>query len=125
MTRAAEAVQRAQDLLVFADGIEEAGLANYAHRARLVAQDALRLAEQLDMERRSRLEQKQRDEARELWMQRAQEIADGTVRVPYRLRDGRLWGWRVFDENGRAWWASEDGTAGLHGARCPLVVEAT
>lgn len=46
---------------------------------------------------------------------------DGTVRVPYRLRDGRVWGLRVFAGNGRAWWASSDETGtvrpGLNGQR--------
>jgi hypothetical protein len=50
----AEAIERARELIVFADGVEEAGLPQYASRARMVAHDALELAEQLDAERSAR-----------------------------------------------------------------------
>lgn len=36
----------------------------------------------------------------------------GCVRIPYRLRNGRVWGYRVVTAS-RAWWISADGTNGL------------
>lgn len=49
-----QAGQRARDLIVFADGLEEAGLITYAQRARMVARDALELLDELAGERSAR-----------------------------------------------------------------------
>ena len=46
--------RRARDLIVFADGAEEAGLVMYAQRARVVARDVLRVAGELRAERSAR-----------------------------------------------------------------------
>ena len=61
-----DAEQRARELIVFADGVEEAGLRVYSQRARVVADDLLRTAEQLRGERSARLAiQAERDRLRE------------------------------------------------------------
>ena len=46
--------QRARALIVFADGVEEAGLVVYAQRARVVARDLLRVTAELRAERWAR-----------------------------------------------------------------------
>lgn len=54
---------RAQALLVFCDGVEDAGHPELARRSRVVARDVLRLADELDRERSARRTvQAQRDE---------------------------------------------------------------
>lgn len=50
----AGAEQRARELIVFADGLEEGGLVDYARRARMVARDALDAIAELDAERSAR-----------------------------------------------------------------------
>lgn len=52
--RAAEAARKAQELIVFCDGLEQAGYETYAHRARWVARETFWLAEQLHVERAAR-----------------------------------------------------------------------
>lgn len=57
----------AHDLILFADGAEEAGLVAYAQRARCLARDTLQIIGELRDERRLRIVmQDQRDRAREL-----------------------------------------------------------
>ncbi len=46
--------QRARDMIVFADGVEEGGLVVYAQRARVIARDLLRVAAELRAERWAR-----------------------------------------------------------------------
>ena len=54
--------QRATEMIVFADGLEEAGLVVYAQRARCVCRDILTIAGDLRAERSARVAiQKQRD----------------------------------------------------------------
>ena len=48
------AAQRARALILFADGVEQAGWADYAQKARDVAHDLLKLADQLEAERSAR-----------------------------------------------------------------------
>lgn len=56
--------KRAKELLVFADGIEDAGHPELARRSRVVARDVLRLTDQLNDERSARQHiQVQRDAA--------------------------------------------------------------
>jgi len=71
-----DAEQRARDLITFADGVEAAGMTTYAQRARVVAHDTLKLAEQLRGERRLRIAmQNQRDEARRLFLEHSRKAA--------------------------------------------------
>jgi hypothetical protein len=49
-----QAEQRARELIVFCDGLEEAGQLVYAQRGRVVADDLLRISEQLRRERSAR-----------------------------------------------------------------------
>ena len=68
--------QRARELIVFADGAEEAGLVMYAQRARDVARDALRVAKDLRAERSVRASiQAERDRLREMLSRYAPEVA--------------------------------------------------
>ncbi len=53
-TREQQAAQAAAELLVFADGAEEAGMTAYARRARNVARDTLWLIDELAAERSAR-----------------------------------------------------------------------
>ena len=53
-TREQQAAQHAQELITFADGAEEAGLVDYARRARNVARETLWLVDQLQAERDAR-----------------------------------------------------------------------
>jgi hypothetical protein len=46
-----QAEQRARELILFADGLEEGGLVAYAQRARVVARDLLQVAGELRAER--------------------------------------------------------------------------
>jgi hypothetical protein len=55
VTSEQDAVRRARELLTFADGVEEAGLVRFAQKSRVVARDALDLAEQLSAERSARV----------------------------------------------------------------------
>jgi hypothetical protein len=48
------ALIQARELIVFADGAEEAGMISYARRARVVARDLIRLAGELETERSAR-----------------------------------------------------------------------
>ena len=67
MTREQQAAQQAEQLIVFADGCEEAGLVTYARKARVVARETLWLVETLANERSARQAiQTQRDECLEL-----------------------------------------------------------
>jgi hypothetical protein len=50
-TREQQAAQLAAELIVFADGAEEAGLVTYARRARVVARETLWLVDALEAER--------------------------------------------------------------------------
>ena len=54
-TREQQAAHHAAELIVFADGAEEAGLVDYARRARNVARETLWLVEMLDAERAARM----------------------------------------------------------------------
>jgi hypothetical protein len=58
-------VGRARDLITFADGIQTAGLTDYAQRARAVAHDVLELHEQLQAERSTRTALQQRCDAQQ------------------------------------------------------------
>lgn len=49
-----QAGQRARDLILFADGLEEAGMVTYAQRARMVAHDTLDALQELAAERSAR-----------------------------------------------------------------------
>jgi isopentenyl diphosphate isomerase/L-lactate dehydrogenase-like FMN-dependent dehydrogenase len=72
----AQAEQRARDLIVFADGVEEAGFRMYAQRARAVADDLLRVAGDLRAERSVRVAiQTERDRLRAM-------ISAGKLRLP-------------------------------------------
>ena len=63
---------RAQELLVFADGFDDAGHLGLATRSRVVARDMLRLIDDLEAERSARQSvQAQRDRAIELLARRA------------------------------------------------------
>lgn len=74
MTWDGDARHRANRLLVFADGFEDAGHPELASRSRVVARDVLRLAEELEAERSTRQAmQSQRDEALEILGQHAYE----------------------------------------------------
>ena len=53
-TREQQAAQLANELIVFADGAEEAGLVTYAQRARVVARETLWLVDALEAERSAR-----------------------------------------------------------------------
>lgn len=53
-TREQQAAQLAAELIVFADGAEEAGLIAYAQRARAVARETIWLADALEAERSAR-----------------------------------------------------------------------
>jgi hypothetical protein len=53
-TREQQAAQLAAELIVFADGAEEAGLISYAQRARVVARETIWLAETVERERSAR-----------------------------------------------------------------------
>ena len=69
--RAAQGLERirqdARDLIVFADGVEDAGQRAYAQRARVVARDLLRIADDLRAERSARASiQAERDRLRSL-----------------------------------------------------------
>ncbi len=65
--RLARAESDARDLIVFADGAEEAGLVMYAQRGRVIARDLLRIAGELRAERSVRGSiQAERDRLREL-----------------------------------------------------------
>jgi hypothetical protein len=48
------AVARAHELIAFADGLEDAGLIDTAHRSRVVARDLTEIADQLRAERSAR-----------------------------------------------------------------------
>jgi hypothetical protein len=52
-TREQKAAELAAELIVFADGAEEAGLITYAQRARAVAREAIWLADALENAERS------------------------------------------------------------------------
>jgi hypothetical protein len=74
--RAASAARRARDLIVYADGVEEAGLENYARRARDVAREVIWLVEEVARERAARaLIQERCDELRRLLAKRRKEAA--------------------------------------------------
>jgi hypothetical protein len=74
--------QRARDLIVFADGVEEAGLRVYAQRARVVADDLLRIAADLRAERSARLSiQQERDRLRAQTLSRWSPAADSEEAV--------------------------------------------
>ena len=49
--RQTQAANLAQELILFADGAEEAGLTVYAQRARAVARETIWLADELEQER--------------------------------------------------------------------------
>jgi hypothetical protein len=53
-TREQKAAQDAQELILFADGAEEAGLIQYARRARNLARERFWLAQLLEAERSAR-----------------------------------------------------------------------
>ncbi len=53
-SREQQAAQAAAELIVFADGAEEAGMIRYAQRARSVARDTLWLVDELAAERSAR-----------------------------------------------------------------------
>lgn len=46
--------RHARELIIFADGLEQAGFGHLARRARVVARDALELLEELKIERIAR-----------------------------------------------------------------------
>jgi len=72
LLRAHQAAQQAHQLIVFADGMEAVGYADYARRARVVAREAIWLAGELEAERSARRAiQRQRDDALELLGKRA------------------------------------------------------
>lgn len=80
-TREQKAAQLAAELIVFADGAEEAGLVTYAQRARVVARETIWLADALEGERSARRAiQKQRDECLRILGNHAADAAedDGT-----------------------------------------------
>ncbi len=54
ISREQQAAQAAAELIVFADGAEEAGMIRYAQTARNVARDTLWLVDELAAERSSR-----------------------------------------------------------------------
>ena len=54
-TREQQAADQARELLVFADGIEDAGHPELARRSRVVARDTIWLVEQLEAERAARI----------------------------------------------------------------------
>lgn len=54
-TREQQAAELAAELIVFADGAEEAGLIVYAQRARVVARETLWLVDSLAAERSARV----------------------------------------------------------------------
>ena len=62
--RLADAREHAYDLILFADGVEEAGYPDLARRSRIVSRELLEIANDLDAERSARVAiQKARDEA--------------------------------------------------------------
>jgi hypothetical protein len=68
--------ERARELLVFADALDDAGLEKFAHKSRALAEEALRLAEELRVERIARQEaQEARDRALDLLADRAGQAA--------------------------------------------------
>lgn len=68
--------QRARDLIVFADGVLDAGFEQLGRRARVVADDLLRVADDLEAERSARVAvQGARDTAVALLTQRAKQTA--------------------------------------------------
>ena len=67
---------------MFADGVEEAGLRVYAQRARVVADDLLRIAADLRAERSARLSiQQERDRLRAQTLSRWSPAADSEEAV--------------------------------------------
>lgn len=63
---------RARELLLFCDGIDDLGFFELSRRSRVVAQDALRLADELDAERSTRKAvQEQRDQGLEILARQA------------------------------------------------------
>lgn len=54
-TREQKAAELAAELILFADGAEEAGLIRYAQRARTVARETIWLADALERERSARM----------------------------------------------------------------------
>ncbi len=59
--------QRARDLIVFCDGLEHAGFADFSQRARMVARDLLKAIHDLRMEQSARVSiQAERDRLRDM-----------------------------------------------------------
>ncbi len=62
-----DAERRARDLIIFCDGLEHAGFADFSQRARVVARDLLKAAQDLRAERSVRVSiQAERDRLRRL-----------------------------------------------------------
>jgi hypothetical protein len=57
--------ERAQNFVVFCDGLEQAGLTDYARRGRVVARDLPRACDELDAERSARRALQERCEAQQ------------------------------------------------------------
>jgi hypothetical protein len=69
--------QRARDLIVFADGVEEGGLVEYARRARVVARDLLEALAALEASRSASDALKARcEKQQDLIGRRADELAE-------------------------------------------------
>ncbi len=64
--------QRARDLIIFCDGLEHAGFADFSQRARTVARDLLKAAHDLRAEQSARVSiQAERDRLRDMLSARA------------------------------------------------------